>query len=67
MEYDRPGMAAKTVAVIDPLRGVDDLLLLCWASLELRIVRFRVRAANSSTTWNKSMRVGFLLAGMYRT
>jgi len=28
--------------------------------VELRIARFRVRAVNSSTAWNKSLRVGFI-------
>jgi hypothetical protein len=46
-----------------PRRGRPSSPVLRFLGGELRIVRFRVRAVNSSKAWNKSLRAGFNLAG----
>jgi hypothetical protein len=61
----RAGMAAKAAVVCDLVtrRGRPSSPVLRFLGGELRIVRFRVRAVNSSKAWNKSLRAGFNLAG----
>jgi hypothetical protein len=55
-------MAPKAMVVCDLVarRGRLSSPGLRFLGVELRIVRFRVRAVNSSTAWNKSLRVGLI-------
>jgi hypothetical protein len=65
MESTDLEMAAKAMVVCDLVarRGGLSSPGLRFLGVELRIVRFRVRAVNSSTAWNKTLRVGFIYNG----